>query len=175
MSIRPLTPDDTARLASFFGTLSERDLTLIREEVSDPTAVAELIKAGPCWVAVDDASDVVGYASVTGLPGWSDHVGELRLVVGPDQRGRGIGRALAQHALARSLAAGTSKVIVELAADQEGAATMFANLGFTGEALLRGHIRDRGGRLQDLIVLAHHADENWSAIDAVGIADVVPG
>lgn len=136
MNIRPLTPADTAQLATFFGALSERDLTLIREELSDRTAVAELVKGGSCWVAVDEVSTIVGYVSVARLPGWSDHVGELRLVVGPHQRGRGIGRDLAQHALAHSLATGSSKVIVELTADQEGAMTMFANLGFTGEALL---------------------------------------
>lgn len=81
---------------------------------------------------------------------------------------------MAQHAITNALTSGTSKLIVELAADQDSAATMFARLGFTGEALLRNHIRDREGRFHDLIVLAHNADENWAAIDAVGIADVIP-
>lgn len=174
MNIRPLTIADTDDLEALFGTLSERDLTLIREELSDPTAVANLIKQGPCWVAVDEDSRLVGYVSVQRLPGWSNHVGELRLVVGPHQRGAGIGRALAQHAITNALAAGTSKLIVELAADQDSAGTMFVRLGFTGEALLRDHIRDRDGRFHDLVVLAHNAGENWSAIDAVGIAEVTP-
>ena len=174
MNIRTLTVADTDALAAFFGTLSERDLTLIREDLSDPTAVGLLIKGGPCWVAVDEDARIIGYVSVARLPGWSNHVGELRLVVGPNRRGGGIGRALAQHAIRSALSSGTSKLIVELAADQESAAAMFASLGFSGESLMRDHIRDREGRFHDLIVLAHNADENWSAIDAVGIADVVP-
>jgi hypothetical protein len=35
---------------------------------------------------------------------------------------------------------------------------MFTSLGFTGEALLRDHIRARSRELHDLVVLAHFAD-----------------
>jgi hypothetical protein len=48
---------------------------------------------------------------------------------------------------------------------------MFLALGFGGEALLRDHIRDRTGQLHDLVVLAHFVDDNWAAMDAVGLAE----
>lgn len=107
------------------------------------------------------------------LPGWSDHVGELRLVVHPARRRAGLGQTLAQHALAAALRADMRKVVVELAADQEHAIAMFSGLGFTGEAPLHDHIRDRQGDFSDLVVLAHHVDEQWSALDAVGVADAL--
>jgi len=44
-----------------------------------------------------------GYVAVVPLPGWSDHVGELRLVVDPEQRGRGLGRDLTRWALLQAL------------------------------------------------------------------------
>ena len=50
-------------------------------------------------------------------------------------------------------------------------AAMFTALGFTGEALLRDHIRDRDGRLRDLIVLAHYVDETWAAMATVGLQE----
>jgi len=65
------------------------------------------------------------------------------------------------------------KVGVELAADQEHVIAMFSGLGFTGEALLHDHIRDRQGDFRDLVVLAHHVDQGWSALDAVGLADAL--
>ena len=47
---------------------------------------------------------------------------------------------------------------------------MFTALGFTGEALLRDHIRDRDGRLSgDLVVLAHYVEETWAAMATVGL------
>jgi hypothetical protein len=62
-------------------------------------------------------------------------------------------------------------VVVELAADQHHALAMFGSLGFTGEALLRDHIRDRDGELHDLVMLAHFVDDTWASIQTIGLAD----
>jgi len=104
------------------------------------------------------------------LPSWSDHVGELRLVVDSAHRRAGIGRTLARHALTDAVRAGRRKVVVELAADQEHALAMFGSLGFTGEALLRDHIRDRQGNLRDLIMLAHFVDATWASMNTIGVS-----
>lgn len=81
-----------------------------------------------------DGQDVVGYAAVRPLPEWSDHVGELRLVVDPARRRAAVGRALARHALIEAVRAGRRKLVVELADDQKSALAMFTSLGFTPEA-----------------------------------------
>jgi ribosomal protein S18 acetylase RimI-like enzyme len=109
--------------------------------------------------------------AVIPLAGWSDHVGEIRLVVAPDHRGTGLGRTLARHALLQAVEAGLSKVVVEVVADQASVAALFTGLGFSGEALLVDQIRDREGRLRDLMVLAHHVGGTWSAMDTIGVAD----
>ncbi|CAM3585693.1 N-acetyltransferase family protein [Tsukamurella ocularis] len=168
--IRTVTPGDEAALAAMFAGLSERDRTVIREDLTGPTTG---IADGPGlrWVATTEDGTVDGYAALTRLPGWSDHVGELRLVVGAARRGSGIGRRLVQEALRAGIAAGLTKVMIELATDEERVLTMFSELGFTGEALLRDHIRGRDGELRDLIVLAHHAHESAEAIGLIGVAD----
>lgn len=171
-TIRELAPGDASALAAMFAGLSERDLTVIREDLADPRAV-DLMVTGPGlrWVATDPDGAVLGYAALRRLPGWSDHVGELRLVVGEARRGAGIGRRLVQAALRAGLDAGLTKVMIELAIDEERVLTMFSELGFTGEALLRDHIRGRDGELRDLIVLAHHARDAAEAIGVIGVAD----
>jgi L-amino acid N-acyltransferase YncA len=159
------------RLADLFSGLSERDLTLIKEDLTDPNAIrAWASQPGQQWVALD-GQDVVGYATVRPLPEWSDHVGELRLVVDPARRRAGTGSALARHALIEAVRAGRRKLVVELTADQENALAMFSSLGFTGEALLRDHIRDRNGQLHDLVMLAHFVEGMWAGMGAVGLAD----
>ena len=158
-------------LTELLGELSERDLTLIKEDLTDPDAVAGwAARPGQQWVALD-GPDVVGYAAVRPLPEWSDHVGELRLVVDPARRRAGVGRALARHALIEAVRAGRRKLVVELAADQEKALAMFSSLGFTGEALLRDHIRDRDGELHDLVMLAHFVEGMWAGMGAIGLSD----
>ena len=168
MNIVACDAQHVGKLTGLFGGLSERDLTLIKEDLTDPDAVRAW--AGQQWVALD-GSDIVGYAAVRTLPEWSNHVGELRLVVDPTRRSGGVGRTLARYALVEALRAGHRKLVVELAADQENALAMFSSLGFVGEALLRDHIRDRDGEFHDLVMLAHFVDGMWAGMGAIGLSD----
>jgi len=168
-----LGPEHCDALVRFFAALPDGDLTFIKEEVTDPETVRSWTdegSAGGRWVAVEDR-EVTGYVAVRPLSGWSDHVGEVRLVVAPSHRGSGLGRELARRALVEAVGAGLSKLVVEVVAEQGAALALFTELGFTGEALLTDHIRDRSGRLRDLMVLAHHVDQTWSGMDAVGVVD----
>jgi len=173
MSVVELGPERCDALLRFFTELPDGDLTFVKEEVTDPETVrswANDTSPGGRWVVVD-GNDVTGYAAVRPLPGWSDHVGELRLVVASARRGSGLGRELARRALVAAVSSGLSKLVVEVVADDGAALALFTDLGFTGEAVLRDHIRDRGGELRDLMVLAHHVRDTWSGMDAVGVAE----
>jgi ribosomal protein S18 acetylase RimI-like enzyme len=175
--VEQLGPERCDALLAFFGSLTDGDLTFIKEEVTDPDVVrswASDASPGGRWVSVEgegEDAEVTGYVAVRPLPGWSNHVGEVRLVVSPTRRGTGLGRELARRALVEAVSSGLSKLVVEVVAEQGAALALFTDLGFSGEALLRDHIRDRSGELRDLMVLAHHVGETWSGMDAVGIAD----
>ena len=173
MPVQELRAEQCDALLRFFAGLPEGDLTFIKEEVTDPETVRSWAGgegAGGRWVAVDDG-EVTGYVAVRPLPGWSDHVGEVRLVVSPARRGSGLGRELARRALVEAVSSGLSKLVVEIVAEQGSALALFTDLGFTGEALLVDHIRDRSGQLRDLMVLAHHVTKTWEGMDTVGVAD----
>lgn len=172
MIIAELGAEHSAALTRFFDELPAGDLTFIKEDVTDPATVRSWIEhdSGRRWVALDGDA-VIGYLAVRPLAGWSDHVGEIRMVVHPAHRRSGLGRELARYALARAVEAGLRKLVVELVADQQHALAMFTALGFTGEALLRDYIRDRDGKLRDLVMLAHDVDGTWAGMDAVGLTD----
>ena len=170
-----LEPEHCDALLRFFQTLPEGYRTFIKEDVTEPATVRGWTAGddrAQRWVAVD-GNEVVGYVAVLRLPGWSDHVGEIRLVVTPAARGSGLGRQLARHALVQAVAAGMTKLVVEVVAEQGAALALFTELGFTGEALLRDQIRDRDGQLRDLMVLAHHVSETWSGMDTVGLPEAL--
>jgi ribosomal protein S18 acetylase RimI-like enzyme len=173
MTVVALDPEHCDALVRFFAALPEGDLTFIKEDVTDPETVRSWASGqatGGRWVAVD-GDEVTGYVAVRPLPGWSDHVGEVRLVVAPARRGTGLGRELARHALVQAVGSGLTKLVVEVVAEQAAVLALFTDLGFTGEALLVDHIRDRNGELRDLMVLAHHVRDTWAGMDAVGVAD----
>ena len=109
--------------------------------------------------------------AVVPLHGWSSHVGEVRLVVDPAARGRGIGRELARHAVHDAVDLGLAKLVVEVIADQTALIAMFVALGFDAEALLADHVRDRNGQIRDLLVLANDVESQFAAMATAGITE----
>jgi L-amino acid N-acyltransferase YncA len=173
VQIVELAPGHCDALVRFFADLPEGDRTFIKEDVTDADVVRAWTSGearGRRWIVLD-GEDVAWYVAVLPLTGWSDHVGEVRLVVAPGRRGSGLGRQLARHALVSAVEAGLAKLVVEVVADQTAAVGLFTALGFTGEAVLADHIRDRDGGLHDLMVLAHHVGDTWSGMAAVGVVD----
>ena len=171
MDIRPIEPGDGPALSRFFQRIPDSDRTFLKEDVEDPRVLEQWVQPGAArMIAIDDA-DVVGSVAVMRLHGWSSHVGEVRLVVDPDRRGRGIGRRLARQAVLGAVEMGLTKLVVEVIADQEALIAMFRGLGFEPEALLTDHVRDRAGALRDLIVLANSVDEQFAALAAAGVTE----
>jgi ribosomal protein S18 acetylase RimI-like enzyme len=171
MEIRPIHPSDDAALAWFLQRIPEADRTFLKEDVTDPEVVVRWSHPGDARsISVEDG-EVVGYVAVVPLHGWSSHVGEVRIVVDPDQRGHGIGGALARRAVLDALDLGLAKLVVEVIADQEALIGMFRGLGFEPEALLTDHVRDRSGELRDLMVLANTVEEQFATMGATGISD----
>jgi RimJ/RimL family protein N-acetyltransferase len=171
MEIRALRADDVDALLEFFARVPAAERTFFKEAVLDRFTV-ESWSGGARGLACD-AGTVSGYVAVVPLGGWSDHVGEVRLVVDPERRGQGLGRTLARWALLQALELGLRKLYVEVVADQQGAVAMFMALGFQAEGLLRDHVRDRDGELRDLVLLAHPVADQWAAMASAGIDDAV--
>jgi L-amino acid N-acyltransferase YncA len=171
MEIRRLEAGDEVALARFLSRIPEGDRTFFKEDVLD----ADVVNA---WVRRDEArslavedGEVIGTVTVVPLQGWSSHVGEVRVIVDPQHRRRGVGRALAQYAVFEALRLGLRKMVVEVIADQEATVGMFRSLGFEPEALLRDHVCDDDGGLHDLMLLAHSVEASLASFEAVGLGD----
>jgi L-amino acid N-acyltransferase YncA len=166
VEVRPIRNEDVDALTAFFACVPEGDRTFFKEDVSDATVIA-------AWAAVADRhrllalvdDQVAGYVAVRQGIGWSSHVGELRLVIAPEYRHRGIGRLLAQRAVAEALELGVVKLVVEVVAGQERLCEMFTKLGFEQEGRLRRHVRSAAGETSDLLVLSHFVDELAASLD----------
>ena len=175
MEIHRFGPDELDGAMAFFGRIPDGDLTFIKEDVHNRDVVAAWTRdeRSRRYLAIDDQGTVVGYVAVIPGLGWSSHVGELRLVIDPDQRRQGIGRTLARKALSEAIDLGLGKIVVEVVAEQAAPIAMFQGLGFHGEALLTDHVRDRGGNLRDLVVLAHAVADNEAVMSASGITEAL--
>ena len=171
MEFRPIEPGDEPALERFFARIPDSDRTFLKEDIDDPDVVAAWARPGTARVIAVDAGEVVGSVAIVPLHGWSSHVGEVRLVVDPEHRGRGIGRGLARQAVVDAVNIGLAKLMVEVISDQTALIGMFRTLGFEPEALLADHVRDRDGEVRDLMVLANDVESQFSSMAAAGITE----
>jgi ribosomal protein S18 acetylase RimI-like enzyme len=174
-SIRPLTGDDEDAIRDFFARIPDADRRFFRENVFDAGTITRWLDdtGAVRLIAVDDKGDVRGYEAIVPGIGWSSHVGDLRVIVDPDFRGRGIGSRLVREAVVTAERIGVTKLMVEVIADQGGTIAIFRALGFQPEALLRDQVRDHDGVTHDLMLLVHAADENEALLLAIGLDEAL--
>ena len=99
---------------------------------------------------------IVGYSAVRRLPGWSNHVTDIILLIDAHWRRSGLGTALAQAIFETARDLGVNKVIVEMLEEQQAGRAIFERLGFCVEGQLSVHARDRHGQRRNLLILAYH-------------------
>lgn len=175
MEIRKVHAADEPAVDRFLGRIPEGDRTFFKEDVTGPDVVSFWTRRGGLTTVAIVDGEVVGYGAVIPLQGWSSHVGEVRVIVDPNHRGRGVGRALARRAVLSALELDLRKMVVEVMAGQEPTIALFRSLGFDPEALLEDHVRDQDGELHDLMILAHSVEESWASMLSTGIADSLSG
>jgi ribosomal protein S18 acetylase RimI-like enzyme len=176
VEVRALGAGDGDVLRDFFARIPEGDRTFFREDVLEPGVVEHWLSDPEQrrLVAIVDG-EIAGHVAVIRGVGWSAHVGELRLVVDPSHRRRGVGRLLAQRAVVEAIEMGATKLVVEVVAEQESTVAMFTQLGFEPEGLLKDHVRSRGGEVHDLLVLSHFVGPLWASMRTAGVEDLVLG
>ena len=160
MDYRPLTPDLRGAAEAFAGSIPDRDKGFMDPFLFYQVAVNSWTQATPARriAAIDmddDGERIVGLVTVIPGSGWQRHVGEFRIVVLPDERGRGVGRALIERGLALAADLDLRKVTIEIVASNDSGLALFERHGFVREALLARHVRDGDGQLQDLVLMSH--------------------
>ena len=178
VEIARMTAGDRAALVEFVATLPVHDLLFVPRDLSHPKVV-------DAWVRSLDTGELTSLiarhngvmvgctAIVTDELSWSKHVGELRVLVAPGWRGRGLGRLLIQECFAQALELGLKKLVAQMTTGQCAALAVFEELGFRAEALLRNHVADRDGALHHLALLSHDVDAVQARMQAYGVSDAL--
>ena len=118
-----------------------------------------------------DGGEVVGSVAVVPLHGWSSHVGEVRLVVDPEHRGRGIGRELARQAVLEAVELKLAKLMVEVISDQTALIGMFRHSASSRRRCWPTTCATAPGEVRDLMVLANDVESQFSSMATAGISD----
>ena len=178
IEIARMSPEDSGALSTFIGALPAHDLLFLRRDIRQPKVLAAWMNAIThgaitSLVARVGTATVGCSAIVVDEMSWSRHVGELRVLVTPSWRGRGLGRVLIQESFAIALGRGLEKLTVQMTVDQRAAIALFEELGFRAEAILGDQVKDREGKAHDLALLSHNVASVHSTKQAYGVIDAV--
>ena len=178
IEFRLMTRADEAAVLAFAKALPTHDLLFLPRNISQPKVLS-------AWISEIEAGDITSLLALKGgavvgcgtlvkdSRSWSPHVGEIRMVVSLEVRGKGVGRALSQETFALALGSGLEKLSVQMTVDQRAAIALFESLGFKAEALLRDHVRDVDGQKHDIVVLGHNVAQVRAQMEAYGLPGAV--
>jgi L-amino acid N-acyltransferase YncA len=160
INLRLMEHGDKDKLLAFARALPQDDLLFLRTDITEPAGVEEWMRnvdRGDTATVIAEASgEIVGYASVhSDQARWTRRVGEIRVQVGANYRGVGLGRQLAAQIFQLGQLRGLKKMAAMMTPDQAGARAAFEKLGFQVEALLQDWVVDRDGRPRDLLIMSH--------------------
>jgi ribosomal protein S18 acetylase RimI-like enzyme len=111
------------------------------------------------WLATDADGTVLGsYLLRPNFPGQGAHVANAGFIVAGAARGRGIGRRLAEHCLARAAEAGYLSMAFNAVVATNPAVRLWESLGFTVVGRVPGGFRHPGEGLVDLLVMHRDLD-----------------
>jgi RimJ/RimL family protein N-acetyltransferase len=155
-----MTPDDRNEIKAFAKALPEEDLMFLRTDITQDPAVdawMNYLKSGRTISLVAEVDGrIAGYSSIhLNEAGWTRHVGEMRVLVGRNARGLGLGKRLTMETFAMAKDLGLRKVTAQMSTDQRSARGVFEHLGFRPEALLADHVMTRDGQTRDLLIMSY--------------------
>jgi GNAT superfamily N-acetyltransferase len=160
LTIRPVEEGDEQALLAFFLSVPEEERFFLKEDVTSPEVIGRWVRERDYARALPllalDGSNVVADAVLIRRRGTSrSHVGEIRVVVAPSYRERGLGTTLIRELCDIADDAGLEKVLFELVTDREGEAIRAAEwLGFLRAATIEGGAVDTLGHHHDVVLMA---------------------
>ncbi|WP_407492161.1 GNAT family N-acetyltransferase [Pseudooceanicola sp. MF1-13] len=157
-TIRPATPQDAAAIQAIWLPII-RDTTVtfssLERSVEDIAAfIADRQERGREVFVAEQGGTVAGFATYDQFRGGNGyvHAMEHSIVLGPDARGQGMGRALMQSVCDHAAAAGAHTMMAGISGENPSAMAFHAAIGFTQV----GRIPESGrkfGRWIDLVLM----------------------
>lgn len=160
VTLRTLRDSDEAELLEFFLGISDEERYFLKDDVTSPALISQWVqqldyrRALPLVAVIDGL--FVGEAVLIRRRGNArSHIGEVRVVVTPDYRNRGLGTLMIRELCDIADDGGLDKVLFEAVADEQLEAIEAAErMGFIRTGAIEGGVRDIDGRPHDIVLMA---------------------
>ena len=165
-----MTEDDLDRSFAFFGSLTPEDRVYLRHDVTRREEVENrirLMKEGRVKRLVALVGDkIIADAALELDPyRWKQHVAELRLIVANPYKRKGLGMLMARELYSSASEAKVEEIMVKMMRPQIAARRIFRRLGFHEEIVMPDYVKDRGGEVQDMILMRCDLASLWDKLE----------
>ncbi|MBI2877181.1 MAG: GNAT family N-acetyltransferase [Candidatus Tectomicrobia bacterium] len=167
VTFRPMVREDEKGLVCFFQRIPEEERWYLRDNVADPRVIhrwAESLdhdRVIPILALIEDT--IIADASLHRKRfGAARHIGEIRVIVDPLFRRRGLATWLVFDLIQLAISQGLQKLVAGVIARKEVAALRsLKRLDFFPEAVLSEYAWDKEGNCYDLVILAKSLQQHW--------------
>jgi GNAT superfamily N-acetyltransferase len=156
--LKGMTSHDREALHAFFERLPEQDTKFLKDDVRKPGVVEAWCRdinynrVFPLLAEVDGT--IVADATLhRRAHGWLRHVGEIRFVVDPTYRRKGLGAHLIEEIVLYAIDQGLERLLAEVVGEEVAAMRALERFGFKQMAIIPGLVKDQEGTHRDLHIL----------------------
>ncbi len=169
ITIRKMRPDDEEKSLEFFKSLPFEDRQYLRIDVTDPEILKKRMNPGPFyhyWRLVAERDNRIwGDATICShATGWMRHAYEIRCIVHPDFKKKGLGSLLIWELFQKTLADKAEIVFCEAMPEQKGAVAVLEKLGFKKTLVRPNHVKDIKGDKHDLYIYTKDVNAMWDTL-----------
>ena len=154
MIIRAATPQDAEAIAAIWTPQIEQSVVTFNSQPYSPQDVAEMIANRPCFLVLEIADALCGFACYTQFRGGIGyrHTVEHTIILAPLASGQGAGRALMAAVMDHARAADMHVLVAGVCAENTAGVAFHRALGFEQLAVLP-EVGRKFGRWMDLVLL----------------------
>ncbi len=165
VTIRPVEPVDVEGLYKFFSKITRLDLLVYKDDVTKWENVEDWFAAsnyGKTFQLVALSKDkIVAKGSLHSEGLYWSHAAELKLIVDPNYRRKGLGSQLFNILLYEGLKRHFEKIIVRYISDNVSFTKILNRYGFKPETVLSCYVKDELSSITKDLVIASYDLENW--------------
>ncbi len=155
---RPMTRDDEQAVYLFFSTLSEESRRYLRSDVTNRKIVAQWARdlnyerSLPILAEYDGR--IVASATLHRQTfGWGRHVGEVRIAIGDDFRGRGLGSTMLAEIYRIAAQSGLRKLMARVITARAEVIRAFEKAGYNRVTVLKKFVKDIYQNYADIAIM----------------------
>ncbi|MCP4022474.1 MAG: GNAT family N-acetyltransferase [Desulfobacteraceae bacterium] len=165
--LRMVEHDDLEKLVLFYQELKLSFRWFLKEDPSDPAVIKKWIDnqdMGKAFsILATSEGCVAGHAGLLLRPyGSRKHVGRLRIMVGPEYRGKQLGTWMVFDLTKRAMEMGLERIRADFVAGiEDRTIEAFRSMDFIKEGVLRDYVMDEDGNYYDYQIMIKHLHKKW--------------